>query len=61
LLINKVITDNFYTFYFPIFIFKPISILQMTLTTFIVLSVAVIIPMSRIKNIKPIDVMNMVN
>lgn len=59
--INNIITYYFYTFYFPIFNFKAFDAIVMILSTFVILIVSLTIPMSRIKGIKPIDVMNVIN
>ena len=61
LLLNRIITNLFYTFYFAIFIPNIITILIMILATFIILFISVIIPILKIDKIKPIDVINNVN
>lgn len=61
IVVNRIITSLFYTFYFPIFRFEFISVLVMVLSTFLILTISLIIALSRVKNIKPIDVMNTVN
>ena len=58
LLVNEIITSLFYTFYFAIFTFEPLTFVIMILSTVLVLIVSLIIPMSKISKIKPIDVMN---
>ena len=55
LLINKIIT-NYYTFYYAAFLFNYKIVLAMVLSTLIIIIVSTIIPLTRIKNIKPIDV-----
>ncbi len=61
LLLNRIVTNLFYTFYFAIFIPNIITILLMIVLTFLILFISVIIPMLKIKKIKPIDVINNVN
>ncbi len=61
MLINQIITSAFYTFYFPIFNFELFGALVMIFSTFIIIIISLTIPMARIKNIKPIDVINKVN
>ncbi len=61
LLANKIITSLFYTFYFPIFNCDFFTILIMICSTFLILLISLVIPMSKIKNIKPIEVMNTSN
>lgn len=61
LLLNRIVTNLFYTFYFAIFIPNIATILLMIVLTFLILFISVIIPMLKIKKIKPIDVINNVN
>lgn len=58
LLVNRIITSLFYNFYFAIFTFEPITFVVMVLSTVLILAISLIIPMSKISKIKPIDVMN---
>ena len=58
LIINKVVSLVFFDFYFAIFTFEPITIITMVLSTIIVILVSLVIPLSKLKNIKPIEVMN---
>ena len=61
LLVNNIVTSLFYTFYFPIFNGDIVTILIMVLSTLLILFISLIIPMSKIKNIKPIEVINTSN
>lgn len=61
LLVNNIVTSLFYTFYFPIFNGNIVTILIMILSTLLILFISLIIPMSKIKNIKPIEVINTSN
>ena len=58
LLINRVISELFFDFYFSIFTFKTITILTMILSTVIIILFSLVVPLSRLRKIKPIDVIN---
>ena len=58
IVINNVISSMLYDFYYPLFLFDIVTILLMVLSTILILLVSVIIPLSRLKNIKPIEVIN---
>ena len=57
-LVNSIVSSLLYDYYFPIFVFNPISVIVMVISTILILLVSVIIPLSRLKNIKPIEVIN---
>ena len=58
LLINQIVTTLYYDFYFTIFTFDIISVIVMIIAIVVILSISLIVPMSKLKNIKPIDVIN---
>jgi len=58
LLINQIVTNLYYDFYFTIFTFDIISVIVMIIAIVLILSISLIVPMSKLKNIKPIDVIN---
>ena len=58
LIANQVITDVAYTFYFPFFINNVYTMLMMIIPTIIILTLSLIIPISKADSIKPIEVMN---
>ena len=58
ILVNGIVTSLFYDFYFTIFTFDIISVIVMVISIIAILAVSLIIPMSKIRNIKPIDVIN---
>ena len=58
ILVNGIVTSLFYDFYFTIFTFDIISVIVMVISIIAILTVSLIIPMSKIRNIKPIDVIN---
>lgn len=58
LLINQIVTNLYYNFYFTIFTFDIISVVIMIIAIVLILSISLVVPMSKLKNIKPIDVIN---
>ena len=58
LLINQIVSNLYYDFYFTIFTFDIISVVIMIVAIIAILSISLIIPMSKLTNIKPIDVIN---
>lgn len=58
LLINRIVSLVFFDYYFAIFTFEPITIITMIASTIVVILISLIIPLSKLKNIKPIEVMN---
>ncbi len=55
---NNILSNNMYSFYFPIFIINPLTIITMIIPPLIAYSIALIIPLRKANSIKPIDVMN---
>ena len=56
--VNNVISAKFYDFYYPLCLFDTVTILFMIISTILIILVSIIIPLSRLKNIKPIEVIN---